>query len=179
MIISKRTADAIVNFAEARAFVDEETKLMEDAAKFVEDVRVAWNGGPEMCATVDALPVEFFRTTNGSPDWHLSRDFLRQPTYKPAGATSHPDYRAKPFENRYANLKSRYEDLKSRRSKLGSDLRGSLTALRTTKKVREAYPEFAGMLPDEPVANAPAIWQDMEAIRASLLGAGVIPVDAK
>lgn len=177
MILGKWERERIVSWIKANSFKDEEDAIASDEHELAERIRVSHNGGPEQCAIVDAAPDHFFGTNNttycsGGRSVHL-RNYERY-TRNPAESFNGPSWASE------ANaITQRRSNLMHKRNEIGHEITKALVVLRTTKKIREAMPEIAHMLPDEPVAgkNLPAVIVDVEAARRAILESGAIKAD--
>jgi len=174
MILGKWERERIVSWVKANSFKEEDEAIAKDEHELAERIRVSHNGGPEQCAIVDAAPPHFFGTSSttycsGGRSVHL-RNYERY-TRTPAESFNGPSWATE------ANaITQRRSVLTQKRHEIGVEISKALLVLRTTKKIREAMPEIAHMLPAEPVKGEmlPAVIIDVEAARKALFDSGAI-----
>jgi hypothetical protein len=180
MIVSKLIRERIVLFAENNAFKEEAEALVKEEDEIAEKLRISWNGGEEATKEIDKAPAHYYQVHTTPPSYKWD-GYPRHKNYERYTHNQSPDYNPHSVKTEWEDIKFRKETLKAKRKKLGEDLNRSLLSLRTVKKVREMYPEFAAMLPAEgnPPGMVPVLYSEMQVIRANLINAGVIKEEKK
>jgi len=176
-MLNAKQRGKIVAWARERAFPEDTAEFERDVNALTEEMRVAYNGGPELTAIVDGLPSHLFNFSSDYPGWWRSGMKLAAP--QRWGEDPAEGFDARHYKERVAVLSDRRIELETRKEALANTLRRVLLTLETSEAVAEAYPEFAHLLPgagQEQQAKQPAA-VDLAAARQTVEASGVFAAE--